>query len=133
MTLSAVSASAVTVAYATSDGTATAGNDYTATSETLTIGAGDRTGTISVPVVNDTDEEEDETFTVALSTHRRTRRFCGARRRAPSLDDDGVADRRSLPTLIIGDASRCRRTRGVPSLHGDAERGERFRCRDGGV
>ena len=83
------------------------GDDYTTASGTLTFGTAQtiRSQTISVPVVNDADEEEDETFTVTLSTHRRTRRFCGARRRAPSLDDDGVADRRSLPTLSIGDAS----------------------------
>ena len=83
------------------------GDDYTSTRETLTFGTAQtiRSQTISVPVVNDTDEEEDETFTVTLSTHRRTRRFCGARRRAPSLDNDGVADRRSLPTLSIEDAA----------------------------
>ena len=34
----------VTVDYATSNGTATAGSDYTATNGTLTISAGDTTG-----------------------------------------------------------------------------------------
>ena len=103
VTLSAVSASAVTVAYATSDGTATAGNDYTATSETLTIGAGDRTGTISVPVLNDTDDEEDETFTVTLSNpaHATIR---GAAGRGTILDDDGNVQR-GPPRLSIGDVT----------------------------
>ena len=50
VTLSAMSDDAVTVEYATANGTATAGDDYTSKSGTLTIGAGARTGTISVPV-----------------------------------------------------------------------------------
>ena len=40
VTLSRASSSTVTVDYATSDGTATAGSDYTATSGTLTFRAG---------------------------------------------------------------------------------------------
>ena len=107
MTLSAESASdAVTVAYETSGGTATAGRRLHVDKRDADVcGPGpENTGTISVPVVNDTDEEEDETFMVTLSTHRRTRRFCGARRRAPSLDDDGEPPP-ILPTLSIEDAA----------------------------
>ena len=69
VTLSEASIHEVTVAYATADGTAEAGADYTSTSGTLT--AGERTGR-PVPVVDDTTDEGDETFTVTLSTpHRR--------------------------------------------------------------
>lgn len=57
----------VSVDYATSDGTATAGADYTATSGTLTFAPGQAQTTIQVPVVNDTTREGDETFTVTLS------------------------------------------------------------------
>ena len=39
--------------YETSDVTATAGEDYETKSETLTIGAGDGTGTFSIDVVDD--------------------------------------------------------------------------------
>ncbi len=68
VTLSAPSGRAVTVDYATADGTATtAGNDYTATAGTLTIPAGSTTGTITVPVKGDTAHEPDETFFVDLS------------------------------------------------------------------
>ena len=42
VTLSAASGKTVTVDYATSNGTATAGSDYTATSGTLTFSAGER-------------------------------------------------------------------------------------------
>ena len=47
MTVTAVSGRDVAVDFATSDGTATAGSDYTATNG-VTISAGDTTATISV-------------------------------------------------------------------------------------
>ena len=58
---------AVTVDYATSDGTATAGDDYTAASGTLTFAAGVLEQTIEVAALTDRAEEGDETFTVSLS------------------------------------------------------------------
>jgi hypothetical protein len=68
VTLSAASGRAVSVAYATSDGTATAGPDYTAAAGTLTIPAGQTAGTINVPVVGDALDESDESLTLTLST-----------------------------------------------------------------
>ena len=68
VTLSEASGQAVTVDYATSDVTALAGSDYTEASGTLTIEAGETTGTITVEVLDDgVVEGEDETFTVKLS------------------------------------------------------------------
>ena len=67
VTLSAVSGQAVTVNYATANGTATAPADYTAASGTLTFAAGTTTQTINVPVVGDTLDEANETFVVNLS------------------------------------------------------------------
>ncbi|MCI0462855.1 MAG: DNRLRE domain-containing protein, partial [Gemmataceae bacterium] len=61
------SAGSVTVAYATSDGTATAGQDYTATSGTLTFAAGVTSQTFTVPITNDTTLEPNETFQLALN------------------------------------------------------------------
>ena len=58
---------AVTVEYATADGTATAGSDYTSTSGTLTIAAGSLSGTITVSVLDDALVELDETFKLTLS------------------------------------------------------------------
>jgi chitinase len=66
-TLSAASTRSVTVAYATADGTASAGSDYRATSGTLTIPPGRTTGTITVPVTGDRLRESNETFSVNLS------------------------------------------------------------------
>ena len=58
----------VTVNYSTSNGTATAGQDYTAVPNgTLIIPAGQTSGTISVQVIGDTLFEPNETFTLTLS------------------------------------------------------------------
>ena len=57
----------VTVDYATSDGTAVAGSDYTATSGTLTFAAGESSKTVNVPILDDTVDEGSETFTLRLS------------------------------------------------------------------
>jgi ELWxxDGT repeat protein len=67
VTLSAGSIRPVTVQYATANGTATAGSDYQARSGTLTIPAGQTTGTITVPVIGDRLPEPNETFVVNLS------------------------------------------------------------------
>ena len=68
VSLSRASATDVTVGYATADGTATAGSDYTATNDTLTILAGDTGAPVSVTIIDDTDDtESDETFTLNLS------------------------------------------------------------------
>ena len=53
--------------YATSDGTATAGSDYTTTSGMLTFAEGETTQIVTVPVLDNEDVEEDETLTVNLS------------------------------------------------------------------
>ncbi len=67
VTLSRASASGVTVDYATSNGSALAGVDYTATSGTLAFLAGETTKTVSVPVIDDDIDEGSETLTLALS------------------------------------------------------------------
>jgi fibronectin-binding autotransporter adhesin len=61
---------AVIFDYRTADGTATAGVDYTATSGSKTINAGSLTTTIDVPILGDTSDESDETFTLYISNPR---------------------------------------------------------------
>ncbi|HBL61393.1 MAG TPA: calcium-binding protein, partial [Cyanobacteria bacterium UBA8803] len=56
-----------TVNFATANGTATAGSDYTAVSGTLTFAAGETSKTITVPIVGDTTNESNETFTLNLT------------------------------------------------------------------
>src|SRR5262249_30662477 len=58
----------VTVNYATSDGSATAGADYTATSGTLNFGIGETSKTFTVPITNDALVEGNETATLTLSS-----------------------------------------------------------------
>ena len=57
----------VTVDYATVDGTAVAGRDYTAASGTLTFAPGERKKTIIVESIRDAHDEGDETLTLRLS------------------------------------------------------------------
>ena len=67
VTLSAASGQSVSVNYATGNGTATAGSDYTAASGTLTFTPGVTSQTITVPITNDKVSESNETFNVTLS------------------------------------------------------------------
>lgn len=51
----------------TFDGTATAGQDYPATAETLTFADGETEKTISIPILDNNTAEPDETFLASLS------------------------------------------------------------------
>jgi Ca2+-binding RTX toxin-like protein len=92
----------VTVNYATADGTAVAGSDYTATSGTLTFNpmTTSPTAPLSVPLVTDALDEPDETFFVNLSGA-----FEGA---VLAPNDQGAAtiiDEDPLPSLSVSDAT----------------------------
>ena len=81
VTANAESSGTMTVGYATADDSATAGDDYTSTSGTLTFSAGQRTATIEVTVLDDSDEEQDETFKVRLTNPAGCRHHRGRRGR----------------------------------------------------
>jgi chitinase len=66
VSLDRVSDKAITVAYGTSNGTATSGSDYVPTGGTLTFEPGALTRTIVVDSIGDTLVEADETFGVSL-------------------------------------------------------------------
>ncbi len=55
------------VDYATATGTATTGIDFTATAGTLNFAVGETSKTVSIPIIDDSDAEGDEAFTVNLS------------------------------------------------------------------
>ena len=98
VTLSHTSSRQITVRYATSDGTATSPADYTSTNGTLTIAAQTSSVTITVPTVNDTIDESDETFTVTLTSPRN----------ATVSDGQGagmITDNDGTPTLSIDDVT----------------------------
>ncbi|MFN7256843.1 MAG: Calx-beta domain-containing protein [Microcystis sp.] len=67
-TLSNASSQTISVNYATSNGTATAGSDYTATIGTLTFAPGVTTQVINIPILNNSLNEANEIFTLALSS-----------------------------------------------------------------
>lgn len=56
----------VSVEFATADGTAIAGQDYTATTGTLNFASGETSKSFTVPILDDANTEPDETFTVLL-------------------------------------------------------------------
>lgn len=112
VTQSAVSGLTTTVTYATADGTATAGSDYTAIAPTtLTIPAGNTTGTITVSVTGDTTTEANETFVVNLS--------------APT--NATISDNQGLATIVNDDVVVTERigvqgdgaSQGFPSVSAD--------------
>jgi hypothetical protein len=57
----------VVVYYATTGGTAVGGQDYTAQKGKLTFEPGVTSLAFSVPIMDDTEDEEDETITLALA------------------------------------------------------------------
>jgi hypothetical protein len=67
VTRSGANAGTATVTYATADGSAKAGKDYTAKSGTVTFGPGETTKRIEIAVSADKVKEGDEAYTVALS------------------------------------------------------------------
>ena len=67
VSLSASNKDPVTVQFASADGTATAGSDYTVTNGTLTFPAFGVSQTITVPIVGENIVEANETFTMTLS------------------------------------------------------------------
>ena len=67
VTLSRAAGGTLTVDYATSDGSAQAGVDYTAASGTLTFQAGESSRTIEVALLDDSHDDDGETLTLTLS------------------------------------------------------------------
>ena len=68
VTLSSTSTQTITVQYATANGTAIAGSDYTSTSGTLTFNPGVTSQVINIPILNDSLNEANETFTLNLAS-----------------------------------------------------------------
>ena len=67
VTMSRTSSATVKVDYETSDGTANAGEDYTSASDTLTFLPGETSKTVQVQVLNDSIDDNGETFMFTLS------------------------------------------------------------------
>ena len=97
--LSNASSTPVTVNFATSDGTAVAGQDYTSTTTVVTFEPGQTQRSIAVPIIPDDISESSKTFTVTLSNA--SNGVLGTATAIGTInDDDGI-----LPTVSIADAS----------------------------
>jgi hypothetical protein len=108
VTRSGTTNTAVGVAYSTSNGTATAGQDYTSVAGTLSFAAGETSKTFAVTVLEDMLEEDTETVLLTLS--------------APS--GQAVLGSPSTATLNIGDNEPC-----VADVRTLCLNGGRFRVR----
>ncbi len=97
VSLNAISGLDVSFDYATmADGTATAGNDFTATSGTITIPDGEQSATITIDIVSDSIDESDETFSLQIDEP------------SNAIIGDGISiltilDDDALPTLSVSD------------------------------
>ena len=93
VTLSAASGRTVTVQAQTANGAgvggAVAGTDYTTTNQSVTFTPGETVKVVSVPVLGDTLDETDETFTVSL----------------PSADNATIATATGTVTIVDDDTS----------------------------
>lgn len=93
---------AVTLDYATANGTASAGSDYTMRTGTLTFPAGTAHGTVlnvNVPVTADAAVEGSETFSLGISN------AVGATAEPPTSTTVTILDDDSTPSISILDAS----------------------------
>lgn len=94
----------VTVELATADGTATAGEDYTATTTTVEFAAGVTSRTVSIPTSDDAVEEGDESFTASLSGATGAAIGAPASTTITILDDDApVTGPPTGRTLLVDD------------------------------
>ncbi|MFL6227645.1 MAG: Calx-beta domain-containing protein [Pyrinomonadaceae bacterium] len=90
----------VAVNYSTSDGTAKSGSDYTAASGTLTFLQGEASKTFSVPITDDSLDEDNETIALTLSSPAG-----GATLGVPVTASLAVTDNDPTPTLSVGDVT----------------------------
>ncbi len=105
VSLSGAGASQYTVNYASSDGTATAGTDYTAVSGTLTFAAGTTSQTFTVSVTGDANDEANETLTITLSDPSAGTAIAAASATGTIIDNDTPGFSINSPSVAEGDSS----------------------------
>ena len=122
VTLSPASGKTVTVDVATSIGSAdtAAAADFTAVSTTLTFDPGQTSKTVAVQTTEDTTDEEDETFTLTLSSPSNATLTGDV---TQLIATGTITDNDAVPALIITGESALR---GLQcDVHSDADAGER--------
>jgi hypothetical protein len=99
-TLSSTTAADVTFNVATGDGTAVAGNDFTGVNQTVTITAGQTTGTLNIPITNDAVYEGNENFTLTMSGPSANAVLSGNNTQTVTITDNETA-----PTISLTDST----------------------------
>jgi hypothetical protein len=89
----------LSVDYATENGTATAGQDYTAASGTLNFSGGETSKTIQIPIADDGITELDETFRIVLRNGSSPEAIG-----APNVETVTIQDHGTVPFVAIFDA-----------------------------
>jgi predicted outer membrane repeat protein len=112
VTLSTASAQVVTVNYATVNGTATAGSDYTTTQGTLRFNPGETVKTIPVTILSDTIVEPNETFTINLTAPTNATLSDSVGSFTIVNDDLSTPPAPRLPTLSVNNVSLNEGNRG---------------------
>lgn len=100
VTLSGPSGQTVSVDYATGNGTAIAGSDYTATSGTLSFDPNQTSQTFSVPITNDSLDEPDETVNLTLSSPVNATLGPPVHATLTIVDNDPTCNTPEIPSLI---------------------------------
>jgi predicted extracellular nuclease len=94
-------AGAFSIAYATADGTASAGSDYTATSGTLNFADNQVSATVTVAISNDGTPELDETLFLNLSNPTNGATIGDAQATGTIINDDGTPIQVSINDVSI--------------------------------
>src|SRR3990172_4448522 len=104
--LSAMSGLPVTVTY-TPSGSATITTDYTITPSSISIPAGSTTADLTITIIDDNQDESDETVVVTMVTP--TNATIGS----PSVHTATITDDDALPTVSFTSASQSKSESGV--------------------
>ena len=126
----------ITVAYATRDGSAKAGEDYTASSGTLTFSVGEDSKTVPVELLDDAKDESEETFELVLSNAANA--LIGDATATGTIENDDPLQRAWLARFgrTVGSQAVRRRRRACHGRCGNARHdrrpvargGARWRC-----
>jgi len=117
VSLSAASDEQATVDYATSDGTAKSGTDFTAASGTLTFAAGATTRTVRVETAGDSTVEDDETFALTLSNPSGATLANTSGARLAKASDATPSNASATGTIEDGPAELTASFEGLPEAH----------------
>jgi hypothetical protein len=128
VTLSKASSQTISVNYATTNGSATAGLDYTASNGTLTFNPGVTSQTITIPILNNSINEADESFSLTLSSPT-SNAVLGAQSAATTVVTDTLVA--SVTTTLSANVENLTLT-GTSAINGTGNAGNNVITGNGG-